>query len=89
MPVQRFWDRYKGMFPDTASDMKAGGGYSIWHNVPGTDLVISQWLSQKRVGLFVRGWAGVPTDSLAFPGKPGANLHPRGTGKAIHVSWSS
>jgi len=52
------------MFPDTASDRPAGGGASLWHNVPGTDLVISQWLSQKRVGLFGRGWAGVPTSRV-------------------------
>jgi hypothetical protein len=61
---RRFWDRYKVMFPDVASDRPAGGRSSLWHNVAGTDLVISQWLSQKGLGLFVRGRLGVPMSSV-------------------------
>ena len=70
---RRFWDRYKAMFPDTVSDRPAGGGASLWHNVPGTDLVISQWLSQKGVGLFVRGPFGDPVSSVVEHLRPFQN----------------
>lgn len=57
---RQFWTRYAERFPDVAADVGKGGTPSIWHAVPGTELVLSQWLSNENVGIFVRGGRGVP-----------------------------
>ena len=41
------------------SDLMAGGGAARWKSIPGTDLVVSQWLASDGVGVFVRGGRGV------------------------------
>lgn len=54
-----FWTRYVELFPASASDLMAGGGAARWKSIPGTDLIVSQWLASDGVGVFVRGGRGV------------------------------
>jgi hypothetical protein len=62
--ASRFFEKYTKKFPDTALDRKAGGGVSRWHEDPATDLVISYWVTQTGVALFVRGKAGTEPSTV-------------------------
>lgn len=52
-----FWDRYLELYPESVRD-GYGSVSSRWRRIPDHDLVISQWLSQTTVGVFVRGGRG-------------------------------
>ncbi len=58
-----FWDRYVEKFPNAKVD-RGGGGYgsSRWRNILGSDLVVARWISEKAVGVFIRGGRGVPNE---------------------------
>jgi hypothetical protein len=58
-----FWDHYGSRYPAVAGYSRVGGGAAIWRPIPGTGLVISQFVSKTTVGVFVRGERGV--DGLA------------------------
>jgi hypothetical protein len=53
-----FWSHYVQRFPDSAADTAAGGGVSQWRVVPELDLVVSRWVGERDVGVFVRGERG-------------------------------
>jgi hypothetical protein len=53
-----FWAHYVRRFPDSAADAAAGGGVSRWRAVPELGLVVSRWVGDKDVRLFVRGIRG-------------------------------
>lgn len=55
---RRFWARYVELFPTSFADAMAGGGAARWRVVPGSNLVVSQWLATDSVGVFVRGGRG-------------------------------
>lgn len=50
-----FWARFQEDYPEHAVDGAAGGGASMWRSCAAGDIVISYYLAQKAVGLFVRG----------------------------------
>lgn len=63
---KQFWDRYAAKYPSLANDRGGGGaGSARWRDVPGTDFVISRWISHKNVGVFVRGDRGVAWESIS------------------------
>lgn len=62
---QQFWERYVQLYPNSAVDRGGGGrGASRWRNVPGTDYIVSRWVGEGSVGLFIRGERGRRTPEV-------------------------
>lgn len=62
---RKFWDQYVAKYPDAAADRGGGGhGSSRWRSVPDSDLVVSRYVSEGCVGLFIRGERGVHTPDV-------------------------
>ena len=56
--MRLFWDRFLDARPDTRYVW--GNVFSRWRAVPGTDLNLSLYITNRSVGLFVRGRRGTP-----------------------------
>ena len=62
---RQFWDRYLAKFPNASADRGGGGhGSSRWRRVPGSKLIVSRWVGEETVGVFIRGERGVHTPTL-------------------------
>lgn len=62
---QRFWQKYVEKYPDAGTDRGGGGhGSSRWRTVPDSDLIISRWVGEGSVGVFIRGERGVHTPDV-------------------------
>lgn len=53
-----FWTHYLNRFPDELKHGKAGGATSRWRSLSDLGLVITLYLAQKEVGVFIRGQRG-------------------------------
>lgn len=58
-----FWERYAALRPGLR--LLRGNRYSRWRPVAGTDIVISLYLTNRSVGLFVRGERGLSLKGAA------------------------
>lgn len=56
--MRRFWDIYLAASPDIRYGW--GNVFSRWRAVPGTELNLSLYITNRSVGLFVRGRRGMP-----------------------------
>jgi hypothetical protein len=56
--MRRFWDIYLAAKPDIRYGW--GNVFSRWRAVPGTELNLSLYITNRSVGLFVRGRRGMP-----------------------------
>lgn len=65
-----FWQHYTERFSDAAQDIAGGGGTSRWRMIPELDLVISQWRSADKVGVFIRGGRGAGGPAVVERLKP-------------------
>lgn len=62
---RKFWDQYAVQYPNAAADRGGGGhGSSRWRSVAGSNLIISRWVGEGTVGVFVRGERGVRTPDV-------------------------
>lgn len=59
-----FWGRFRTTYPEAIGDASAGGGSSLWREVPRAGLVVSRWLAGDGVGVFVRGGRGVSMEAV-------------------------
>jgi hypothetical protein len=59
----QFWERYAALRPGLR--LLRGNRYSRWRPVAGTDLFISLYLTNRSVGLFVRGERGLSLKGAA------------------------
>jgi hypothetical protein len=59
----RFWDGYVAAFP--LPPLRFGNTFARWRDVPGTELVVSHYITNHSVGDFVRGVRGVPVRETA------------------------
>jgi hypothetical protein len=55
---RRYFDRFQRRFP--ALRLRWGNTFARWRDVPGTELVVSHYITNHSVGVFVRGQRGVP-----------------------------
>lgn len=62
-----FWTHFCGRHPDSGRPSAAS---SRWAPLPGTDLVVVQYLSRSGVGVFVRPPRGAPADDLELFVRP-------------------
>jgi hypothetical protein len=58
-----FWDRYAALRPDL--HLLRGNNYLRWRPVAGTDIFIALYLTNRSVGLFVRGERGLSLKGAA------------------------
>jgi hypothetical protein len=58
-----FWERYAALRPGLR--LYRGNRYSRWRPVAGTDIFISLYLTNRSVGLFVRGERGLSLKGAA------------------------
>ena len=56
--MRRFWDIYLAASPEIRYGW--GNVYSRWRAVPGTEFNLSLYITNRSVGLFVRGRRGMP-----------------------------
>lgn len=62
---RKFWDQYVAKYPDAAADRGGGGhGSARWRSIEGSNLIISRWVGEGTVGVFVRGERGVHTPDV-------------------------
>jgi hypothetical protein len=55
---RRYFEGFAGRFP--AVRLRWGNTFARWRDVPGTELVVSHYITNHSVGVFVRGQRGVP-----------------------------
>ena len=55
---RRFFDGFQARFPELA--LRWGNTFARWRDVPGTELVVSHYITNHSIGVFVRGQRGVP-----------------------------
>lgn len=55
---RRFFDGFQTRFPELA--LRWGNTFARWRDVPGTELVVSHYITNHSIGVFVRGQRGVP-----------------------------
>jgi len=60
---RRFWDGFAARFP--ALPLYWGNTYARWRNVPATELVLSYCVTDRSLGVFVRGVRGMPNRETA------------------------
>ena len=56
--MRRFWDKFVSARPEVRYAW--GNVYSRWRAVPGAEFNLSLYITNRGVGLFVRGLRGVP-----------------------------
>jgi hypothetical protein len=57
---KEFWTHYVNRFPDELARYPADAASSRWRSLDGLDLVVTTYLTQKSVGVFIRGTRGTP-----------------------------
>ena len=55
---RRYFDGFQRRFP--ALPLRWGNTFARWRDVPGTELVVSHYITNHSVGVFIRGQRGVP-----------------------------
>lgn len=50
-----FWARYQERHPDIAMDRSIAGNSVKWRQIPDISLVVSRYIAQSEVGIFIRG----------------------------------
>jgi hypothetical protein len=60
---RRYFDRFQRRFPELP--LRWGNTFARWRDVPGTELVVSHYITNHSIGVFVRGQRGVPTIETA------------------------
>ena len=60
---RRFFDGFQARFPELA--LRWGNTFARWRDVPGTELVVSHYITNHSIGVFVRGQRGVLASMLA------------------------
>ena len=55
---RRYFEGFQRGFP--ALRLRWGNTFARWRDVPGTELVVSHYITNHSVGVFVRGQRGVP-----------------------------
>lgn len=78
-----FWERYAALRPGLR--LLRGNRYSRWRPVAGTDLFISLYLTNRSVGLFVRGERGLSLKGAARK----LDLYEPRLGRALSVAPAS
>jgi len=78
-----FWERYVALRPGLR--LLRGNRYSRWRAVAGTDLFISLYLTNRSVGLFVRGERGLSLKGAARK----LDLYEPRIGRALGVAAAS
>lgn len=68
--MRRFWELFAAARPDVRYGW--GNVYSRWRAVPGTEFNLSLYITNRSVGLFVRGLRGVPLSATRVALAPGA-----------------
>lgn len=58
-----FWSHYLSQHPEEREYGEAGGYSNRWRPVPGLELVISSYVAQQSVGVFIRGQRGAATQN--------------------------
>jgi hypothetical protein len=58
-----YFDGFQRRFPDLR--LRWGNTFARWRDVPGTELVVSHYITHHSVGVFVRGQRGVPAIETA------------------------
>jgi hypothetical protein len=53
-----FWQHYLGRYPSEAVDYPADALSNRWRSLPAHGLIVSQYLAQRSVGVFIRGERG-------------------------------
>jgi len=66
--MRRFWDMFLAARPDIRYQW--GNVFARWRAVPGTDLNLSLYITNRSVGLFVRGLRGVPRSATCAALEP-------------------
>ncbi|PZO45829.1 MAG: hypothetical protein DCF17_00325 [Shackletoniella antarctica] len=56
---KEFWTHYVNRFPDELARYQADAASSRWRSLDGLDLVVTVYLAQKSVGVFIRGRRGM------------------------------
>lgn len=52
---QKFWQRYQELFPEESAFGAAKAGNCRWHTLGECELIVGQYLSATKVGVYVRG----------------------------------
>jgi hypothetical protein len=86
---RKFWAHFFNAFPTHSADGTGGAGSSVWHKVNGTPWVVSYFTAKDRVGLFIRGDAGVERDTAYEALKPHAPTLEAALGVSIDSLSSS
>lgn len=60
---QKFWRAFADRFPELP--LRYGNTFARWRDVPATELVVSHYLTNRSVGVFVRGQRGIPVPETA------------------------
>ena len=60
---QRFWAGLAAAFPELP--LRYGNTFARWRDVPATELVVSHYLTNRSIGVFVRGQRGIPVPETA------------------------
>ncbi len=88
---REFWEYFSKNYPDELELRENYATSSVWHEVPGTDLIVAQWLGQNHVGVSVRGRRGESSEAVfsrlkryetAIRNELGVEIveHPKGSG---------
>lgn len=59
-----FWAHFLERFPGDVIDGQAGGYSNRWRTIPHLDLVISYYVAQNSVGIFIRGRRGARSEDV-------------------------
>ena len=62
---REFWEYFSRQYHDDQLRLPQNYADSVvWHEVPGADLIVAQYLAQKSVGVFVRGRRGESSEDV-------------------------
>lgn len=67
--MRRFWDIFLAGTPPGVR-YQWGNVFARWRAVPGTDLNLSLYITNRSVGLFVRGLRGIPRSATCVALEP-------------------